>query len=124
MQSAAVPSGVGFLGAGLMVKDIYKDADGELAHTIKGLNTAASVWLSAAVGVACGGGLYFVASFTTALMLVLLRFGPRNLVRQESILGTILPERHDPPKAVPMDSDHYVSKFIQRKNRKTSMEFD
>mmetsp|Transcript_24413 Transcript_24413/g.52300 ORF Transcript_24413/g.52300 Transcript_24413/m.52300 type:complete len:265 (+) Transcript_24413:57-851(+) len=75
--SAAIPSGVGFLGAGLIVKDIYKDVDG-LTHTVKGLNTAASVWLSAAVGVACGGGMYFVASFTSALILVLLRFGPRN----------------------------------------------
>jgi uncharacterized membrane protein YhiD involved in acid resistance len=29
------------------------------------------------VGLACGGGLYFVASFSTAMNLVLLRFGPR-----------------------------------------------
>lgn len=80
-----------------MVKDIYKDEGGETTHTVKGLNTAASVWLSAAVGVACGGGLYFVATFTSALMLILLRFGPRTLVRQESILGTLLPEWHAPP---------------------------
>lgn len=33
--------------------------------------------LSAAVGIACGGGLYFAASFATALNLLLLRFGPR-----------------------------------------------
>jgi uncharacterized membrane protein YhiD involved in acid resistance len=33
--------------------------------------------MSAAVGLACGGGLYFVASFAVALNLVLLRFGPR-----------------------------------------------
>jgi uncharacterized membrane protein YhiD involved in acid resistance len=33
--------------------------------------------LSAAVGIACGGGLYFAASFSTALNLLLLRFGPR-----------------------------------------------
>lgn len=42
-----------------------------------GLTTAASLWLSAAVGVACGGTLYFAAIFGTAVMLVLLRFGPR-----------------------------------------------
>lgn len=35
--------------------------------------------LSAAVGIACGGGLYFAASFSTALNLLLLRFGPRFL---------------------------------------------
>jgi uncharacterized membrane protein YhiD involved in acid resistance len=33
--------------------------------------------LSAAVGVACGGTLYFAATFGSAVMLVLLRFGPR-----------------------------------------------
>jgi uncharacterized membrane protein YhiD involved in acid resistance len=35
--------------------------------------------LSAAVGIACGGGLYFAASFSTALNLLLLRFGPRYI---------------------------------------------
>lgn len=38
----------------------------------------ASYRLSAAVGIACGGGLYFAASFSTALNLLLLRFGPRT----------------------------------------------
>ncbi|KAL7529342.1 hypothetical protein ACHAXR_002914 [Thalassiosira sp. AJA248-18] len=107
--SAAIPSGVGFLGAGLIVKDIYKDVDGESTHSVKGLKTAASVWLSAAVGVACGGGLYFVATYTTALMLVLLRFGPRSLGRPESVLPTefsllgtaILPDRHHPHSSKP-----------------------
>jgi len=53
--SAAIPSGVGFLGAGLIVKDTKKDIDGEIQHIVKGINTAASVWLSAAVG---GENLY------------------------------------------------------------------
>lgn len=44
---------------------------------VHGLTTAASLWLSAAVGVACGGELYFAATYGTAVMLVLLRFGPR-----------------------------------------------
>lgn len=48
--SAALPSGVGFLGAALIVKDKKKDIDGEIQHFVKGINTAASVWLSAAVG--------------------------------------------------------------------------
>mmetsp|Transcript_25671 Transcript_25671/g.61689 ORF Transcript_25671/g.61689 Transcript_25671/m.61689 type:complete len:277 (+) Transcript_25671:74-904(+) len=102
--SAAIPSGVGFLGAGLIVKDIYKDDYGEDNFTVKGLLTAASVWLSAAVGIACGGGLYFVATFTAALMLLLLRFGPRSssLGREGSVLATtVLPERHAPPEIPP-----------------------
>ncbi|KAL3802990.1 hypothetical protein HJC23_011613 [Cyclotella cryptica] len=76
--SAAIPSGVGFLGAGLIIKATEKDPfTGESHHLVQGITTAAATWLSAAVGLACGGGLYFVASFSTAVNLVLLRFGPR-----------------------------------------------
>merc|ERR1712238_591225 len=71
--SAAIPSGVGFLGAGL----IFKKTEEDSTMVVHGLTTAASVWLSAAVGIACGGELYFAGSFGTALML-LLRFGPRG----------------------------------------------
>eukprot|EP01082_Thalassiosira_pseudonana_P003660 g3570.t1 g3570 contig12:2343014-2344105(+) len=76
--SAAIPSGVGFLGAGLIVKSSEKDPiTGENHHLVQGITTAAATWLSAAVGLACGGGLYFTASFATAMNLVILRFGPR-----------------------------------------------
>ena len=89
--SAAIPSGVGFLGTALIVKAQEKDEiSGEIHHIVQGVNTAASVWLSAAVGAACGGGLYFVASFTACLMLCLLRFGPRSLDKSHpshSVLG-------------------------------------
>jgi putative Mg2+ transporter-C (MgtC) family protein len=72
--SAAIPSGVGFLGAGL----IFKKEDHGKSMVVHGLTTAASVWLSAAVGIACGGELYFAASFCVAIMMLLLRFGPRS----------------------------------------------
>ena len=96
--SAAVPSGVGFLGAGLMVKDIMKEAEtagsGATPYTISGLTTAGSVWISAAVGIACGGGLYFEASFASALLLVLLRFAPRNLAGDDGGFDGNLPRWH------------------------------
>ena len=76
--SAAIPSGVGFLGAGLIFKESSSNADGTSGMpVVHGLTTAASLWMSAAVGIACGGELYFAASFTSAILLVLLRFGPR-----------------------------------------------
>lgn len=69
---------VGFLGAGLIFKGQKKDEDtGEDTHVVHGLTTAASVWLSASIGIGCGGALYFVSSFSVAIILVLLRFGPR-----------------------------------------------
>jgi uncharacterized membrane protein YhiD involved in acid resistance len=72
--SAAIPSGVGFLGAGLIFKKEEKDS----SLVVHGLTTAASVWISASVGIACGGELYFAASFGVAIMMLLLRFGPRS----------------------------------------------
>lgn len=76
--AAAIPSGVGFLGAGLIFKKEEKGVGGDNNHVVHGLTTAASLWLSAAVGIACGGDLYMPASFCVAIMLLLLRFGPRH----------------------------------------------
>ena len=76
--AAAIPSGVGFLGAGLIFKKEEKSDTGDSNHVVHGLTTAASVWLSAAVGIACGGDLYMPASFCVGIMLLLLRFGPRQ----------------------------------------------
>lgn len=58
--AAQIVSGVGFLGAGIIV---YRK------HETKGLTTAAGVWATAGVGMACGGGLYIVAIGATILMI-------------------------------------------------------
>jgi len=76
--SAAIPSGVGFLGAGLIFKKEERSQSGDPNHVVHGLTTAASLWISSAVGVACGGGLYFPASFGVALLMLILRFAPRG----------------------------------------------
>src|SRR5690242_20128477 len=56
--AAQVVSGIGFLGAGtiLLRKEI-----------VKGLTTAAAIWVVAAIGLACGAGLLLEASFATLL---------------------------------------------------------
>ena len=58
-------AGVGFLGAGTILKG---DAEGQ----VKGLTTAAGIWLTAAIGVAAGLGLESTAVLSTALALVVL----------------------------------------------------
>eukprot|EP01062_Namystynia_karyoxenos_P026277 TRINITY_DN20465_c0_g1_i1.p2 TRINITY_DN20465_c0_g1~~TRINITY_DN20465_c0_g1_i1.p2 ORF type:complete len:317 (+),score=101.55 TRINITY_DN20465_c0_g1_i1:88-951(+) len=73
--SAALPAGVGFLGAGVIWKQTK--VDGVSVQKVNGLTTAASLWMSAAVGLAAGGGLFMNALFTTLLTVNLLRFGPR-----------------------------------------------
>ncbi len=61
--AAQVVSGIGFLGAGAILRS---DRD------IKGITTAATIWMSAAIGLACGNGLYFGAILTTILALIVL----------------------------------------------------
>lgn len=61
--SAQVITGVGFLGAGTIMKE---------GPTIKGLTTAASVWAVACLGVAAGGGYYAIALIGTVCILVTL----------------------------------------------------
>jgi putative Mg2+ transporter-C (MgtC) family protein len=61
--AAQIVSGIGFLGAGA----VFRDKD-----RVRGLTTAAAVWLVAAVGMAAGAGDYFLAMITTILALVVL----------------------------------------------------
>lgn len=59
--AAQVVSGIGFLGAGLIVFQ---------RNVVRGLTTAAGLWVTAAVGMACGVGQYYMAILVTILMLV------------------------------------------------------
>ncbi|MTI69999.1 MAG: MgtC/SapB family protein [Firmicutes bacterium] len=61
--SAQVISGIGFLGAGTIIKE---------GDTVKGLTTAASLWAVACVGLAVGAGFYFGAITTTFLIFITL----------------------------------------------------
>ncbi|HHW09536.1 MAG TPA: MgtC/SapB family protein [Firmicutes bacterium] len=54
--AAQIVSGIGFLGAGTILKE---------GATIRGLTTAASLWVIAAIGMAVGAGAYFAALATT-----------------------------------------------------------
>lgn len=63
-------AGVGFLGAGTIVKD-----HGE--HEVRGLTTAAGIWLSAAIGVAAGLGRESTAVLSTVLALIILSSVPK-----------------------------------------------
>lgn len=60
-----IVAGVGFLGAGTILK-------GDTEGHVKGLTTAAGIWLTAAIGVAAGLGLEVTAVLSTALALVVL----------------------------------------------------
>ena len=61
--AAQVVSGIGFLGAGAIMQDKGK---------VRGLTTAASMWVVAAIGLAVGAGMYFSAVVTTFFLLLIL----------------------------------------------------
>jgi putative Mg2+ transporter-C (MgtC) family protein len=61
--AAQIVSGIGFLGAGAIMR---------FEKSVKGLTTAAGIWTAAGIGMACGLGLYHAALITTALALTIL----------------------------------------------------
>ena len=78
--AAQIVSGIGFLGAGAILKD---------GVVIRGLTTAASLWATSAVGMGAGAGEYVVAGVATAVILVSL--WPINALA-ERLHGTTVPE--------------------------------
>jgi putative Mg2+ transporter-C (MgtC) family protein len=63
-------AGVGFLGAGVIIHH-------RAHHRVEGLTTAASIWMSAGLGAACGLGLYvLVAVALGAALIALIAGGP------------------------------------------------
>lgn len=62
-MAQGIMTGIGFLGAGVIFKD---------GLTVRGLTTAASVWITAAIGILFGVGFYFPAIVTTLATLGIL----------------------------------------------------
>ena len=65
--AAGVVTGIGFLGAGLIFREGY---------TVRGITTAATVWSAAAIGMAVGRELYWVAGLGSLLVFVVLEARP------------------------------------------------
>jgi putative Mg2+ transporter-C (MgtC) family protein len=61
--AAQVVSGIGFLGAGAFIK---------IGNNVKGMTTAASLWVVAAIGLTIGGGMWIAGLITLGLVLVAL----------------------------------------------------
>ena len=70
-----VVAGIGFLGAGTIIKSAS-------LSNIRGLTTAAGLWLTAAMGVAIGLGQEVIAIMTTLLALIILHLVPLLLERK------------------------------------------
>src|SRR5467141_2036794 len=62
-MAQGIMTGIGFLGAGVIMKE---------GLTVRGLTTAASIWITAAIGIMIGVGFYFPAGIGTAMTLIVL----------------------------------------------------
>jgi putative Mg2+ transporter-C (MgtC) family protein len=102
-----VMGGIGFLGAGVIMRQ---------ETGVRGLTTAASLWCTAAVGLACGFGMYAVAVFAALLvvftLMVLNRLDDRIPSRASRIVVVMLP-------AGDTDSVERLRKVLQ--NRRMSI---
>jgi putative Mg2+ transporter-C (MgtC) family protein len=69
--AAQIVTGIGFIGAGAIIRQ---------GLSVRGLTTAATLWMVAAIGMACGAGFYWAGVIATAIALVGL--GPLRVVSQ------------------------------------------
>jgi uncharacterized membrane protein YhiD involved in acid resistance len=86
---AAIVSGIGFLGAGLIFREGF---------SVKGVTTAATIWTCAAVGIAVGAQVYIVAVFAAlfAVILLELRVVTKNIRPRDHDEDLPQPHRGDP----------------------------
>lgn len=76
--ASQVVTGIGFIGAGTIIFQ---------KHVVRGLTTAAGLWVTSAIGLTCGSGMYIVATAATILVFVCLealnfilsRFGTKSI---------------------------------------------
>ena len=83
---AQVVSGIGFLGAGTILKDGF---------SVRGLTTAATLWVVACVGLAVGGGFYIGAILTTLLVFVSLKVWGSSSVKAKSRYVSVIVDSVD-----------------------------
>jgi putative Mg2+ transporter-C (MgtC) family protein len=96
--ASQVVVGVGFLGGGAIIKQ---------GASVRGLTTAASLWVSAAIGLAVGLGGYFIGGVTTAVLLFALvglrgprRWIERNLAVHKDSVSVLLVPGADPAEVL------------------------
>ena len=82
--AAQIVTGVGFLGAGAIIRD---------RGGILGLTTAATIWLVASIGMACGAGFYALAAVSTLIAVIVLI----GLGKLEKPLGRYSKKQKSPP---------------------------
>jgi putative Mg2+ transporter-C (MgtC) family protein len=112
--AAQIVTGIGFLGAGAIIRQGF---------SVRGLTTAAGLWVVAAIGMAAGAGYYSAAVITTGVVMVGL--GPLRWV-EGGLLGRL--RRGGRILEVDMPRDHAISNVLSvvegRRARVNRVEFE
>jgi putative Mg2+ transporter-C (MgtC) family protein len=103
--TANIVQGVGFLGAGAILHS---------KGGVQGLTTAATIWVVASIGIACGGGHYLLATFATMIILVALnllgsfeaKLGFKPITMSYEVKGPSSPEILDQLNEIMEESRH------------------
>jgi putative Mg2+ transporter-C (MgtC) family protein len=74
--AAQVVVGIGFIGAGAVLHS---------QMSVTGLTTAASIWVTAAIGMAAGAGMYYMTLVTTVIVLVVLQIQKHRDAQNEQL---------------------------------------
>jgi len=68
-----IVAGIGFLGAGeIFSKSSRTSMDDDIEIKVRGLTSAAAIWVSASLGIAAGAGLWFMGVVATLMALLIL----------------------------------------------------
>jgi putative Mg2+ transporter-C (MgtC) family protein len=119
-MGAQVISGIGFLGAGTILRDKFR---------VTGLTTAASLWAVACIGIAVGIGFYYIAVISTVVIYAILSFLRKfeglfaNRINKSKLTVTAK-EEPDVEKAVSKlieDSGYQVKKLASFKRDKMGL---
>ena len=113
--AAQVVSGIGFLGAGAILR---------YGTNVKGLTTATSLWTIAIVGLAVGAGHYFASIATTVallVVLVLLNILEKKLIRVYTTVSVSVTATNRPDL---VEALHLVFKTLKKKVISTGVEMD
>jgi uncharacterized membrane protein YhiD involved in acid resistance len=78
-MASNVASGVGFVGAGVITTTSASQSVDSRHSIVHGLTTATAIWISAAIGVACGVGMFYISTVATASTVTILRFGRKKI---------------------------------------------
>ncbi len=100
--ASQIVSGIGFLGAGVVVKE---------GMTVRGINSAATLWCSAAIGSLCGSGMFYVGFLTTMIITVV-----NYIVRRKFIKQLYKKTTYNLTIHCPIDDVDTIIKYIKSKS--------